>query len=156
MAIDYVGAEDAILGTLKTQWDSDTPALMPPGQPEPQLVYEAEEQDLKPHPRDGTVAWARVVVRHSDASKVTLNSSFSNARYRRVGIVWIQVFAPANDATGRTLGQRLAMVAQKAYEGKRAANGEVVFTKAAISERLKDGPWFLFDVKVSFYWDQIR
>lgn len=154
MAIDYVDAEDAILGALKTQWDADTPALN--RGVVPQLVYEAEEQDLKPHPRDGTAPWARVVVRHADAMKVTLNNDVGTARYRRVGLVWIQVFAPANDATGRTLGQRLAMVAQKAYEGKRAANGEVVFTRAAISERLKDGPWFLFDVKVSFYWDQIR
>lgn len=155
MAFDYVQAVDAILGTIKVAWDAGTPALT--GGPVPQLVFESLENDLKPHPRDGTLPWARAVVRHADASKITLNNDVGTARYRRIGVAWVQVFVPATSAKEWTLGQQLAMVAQNAYEGKRAGEGKsVVFTKVSIQDRPKDGAFYVFDVKANFYWDQIK
>lgn len=154
MALTYESAVDAILGRLKTRWDADTPALVSSADPVT-LVYEQEEQDLKPHPRDTAVPWARAVVRHFNAAKVTLNCEAGTARYRRMGLVWVQVFVPSTmGAPGWTLAQKLAMTAQKAYEGQRELG--VVFTDSIIIEKPKDGALFSFDIKTSFYWDQIR
>lgn len=153
MALTYEAAVDAILGRLKTKWDADTPALT--GSSAPALVYEQKEQDLKPHPRDTGAPWARAVVRHFDAKKVTLNCEAGTARYRRWGVAWVQVFVPSKmGAPGWTLAQRLAMTAQSAYEGQREQG--VVFTESIIIEKPKDGALFAFDVKTSFYWDEIR
>ncbi len=153
---DIISAIDSILGTLKVAWDANA-ATFNAGT-EPVLVFEATEPDLKPHPRDTAKAWARAVVRHMDSSKVTLVGA-SGARYRRTGIVWVQVFVPATDAAQWTVAQELAAVAQMAYEGNRAGPslpGSVVFTKATILDRPKDGAYFRCDCKVSFTWDEIK
>jgi hypothetical protein len=150
----YNAAEDAILAALKVKWDADTPALN--SAVPVTLVYELTEPDLKPHPRDSNKPWARVIVRHADAGKTSLTSSDKTARYRRVGIVWVQVFAPGSYGSAFTLARQLAQVAQAAYEGKRSPDGSVVFTKAAITDSQKDGAFVRRDMKASFYWDEVK
>lgn len=155
MALNYATAIDAILGTIKVAWDASTPAIT--GGAAPTLVYESSEPDLKPHPKDSTLPWARVVVRHADTTKVALGMVSSAARYRRPGMAWMQVFVPANSAKDWFLAQQLAMAAQTAFEGKRTAGSDgVLFTSASIHEVPREAAWFRFDVKVVFYWDQIR
>lgn len=154
MAVDHTAACDAILATLKTPWDAGTVAV---AGYVPHLVYEDLEPDLKPHPRDGTLAWARVVIRHADAGQATLTNADRTARFRRFGLVWVQIFVPAiQGGAGAGMALALAKLAQKAYEGKRASGGAVVFTKAAIFERPHDGAWRRCDVKSDFYWDEIH
>lgn len=153
MSLTFDTADSAIFGQLKAAWDANTPALT--GGAIPVTVYEASEQDLKPHPRDTTVPWARAVIRTADAEKVTLVSS-AGGKYRRTGCVWVQVFTPATDATFYLLGKRLAMVAQSAFEGKRTAGDGVLFTKSTIKESPKDGQWFLFNVVTYFTWEERR
>lgn len=152
---DFVDAEDAILATLKLAWDADAQALTPAPTYLPHLVFEQLEPDLKPHPRDGNEAWARAVVRHTDAGLATLSNAGGVRRKRRLGLVWVQVYAPAKSKMNYTLVQRLAQVALKAYEGKRAANGSVVFTRVAIVDQPQDGNWYRRDVKAVFYWDEV-
>jgi hypothetical protein len=154
MALDYVSATDAILSTLKVQWDADTPAIV--GGAAPVLVFDTNEQTLKPNPEDSTKPWARAVVRHGGAQKVTLNNAVGQGRYRRMGLVWVQIYVPFSDGSAYTTAQRLAQVAQKAYEGRRSGGGEVVFTESAIQDRAPEGQWFRYDVKTSFYWDEIK
>ncbi len=152
---DFVEATDAILGAFKTQWDADTPAVVSGSAPT--IVYEATESDLKPHPRDGTKPWTRIVIRHGEGlGKVTLANANGLGRFRRNGVVWVQVFTPATNAAQWTLGQQLAKVAQKAFEGKRSANRDLAFWKSSIQDRPKDGPFFTFDIKTYFTWDEIR
>lgn len=154
MALNYATAIDAILGTFKVAWDANTPALT--GALAPVIVYESSEPDLKPHPKDSTLPWARAVVRHADTSKVTLASDTGTARYRRPGLAWVQIFVPANSAKDWFLAQSLAMAAQAAFEGKRSPGDGVLFTAASIHEVPREAAWFRFDVKVGFYWDQVR
>lgn len=146
-------AEDAILGTLKAAWDANTPAITTTA---PQLVYEFLEPDLKPHPADSTQPWARVVIRHTDAGKMTLANSDGVARYRRIGLVWVQIYMPAGFGSAWTTAGSLAVVARNAYEGKRALGGRVVFGKVPIIDVAKDGAWVRKDVKASFYWDEVK
>lgn len=155
MALQLDSAVDAILTTFKVAWDANTPALN--GGAAPAVVYEATEEDLKPHPRVGTAPWARAVIRHGDARKVTLNSNGDRlARYRREGILWVQIFTPVGSPPNWLLCQKLAMVVQTALEGNRAAGDQVVFTKSAIQDRDRDSNWFLYDVKTGFYWDELK
>lgn len=146
-------AEDAILSTLKVAWDANTAAI---AGTVPQLVYEFLEPDLKPHPADSQQPWARVIVRHSDAAKTSLANSDRVSRYRRVGLVWVQIFVPAGFGSAWTKAGDLADVAQAAYEGKRALGGRVVFTKVPIIDVAKDGPWVRKDIKAFFYWDEVK
>jgi hypothetical protein len=152
MATTLVDATDAILSQFRTVWNAGAGALV--GGSAPEIVYEALEPDLKVHPRDSSNPWVRIVIRHNDAPKVSLTNAEGVAKYRRVGIVWMQVFCPAAGGQNWTLGQRLAMLAQTAFEGKRA--GSVVFTKVAINDRPRDGAWLTFDVKGNFYWEEVR
>lgn len=156
MATTLDTAVDAILSTFKVRWDTDTPAIT--GGDVPLVCYEATEEDLKTHPKDSTLPWARLVIRHANGpGKVTLNNAAGCARYRRTGIVWVQVFTPSGSPPNWLLCQKLARVAQDAYEGKRAAEGNsVVFTKATIIDKPKENAWFRYDVKVEFYWDEIK
>lgn len=154
MALSYNEAVDTILSTLKTKWDSDTPALN--GGQAPHLVYQFIESDLKPHPRDSGKAWARVTVRHNEGGKASLSNSDGQARYRRIGLAWVQVFVPAKSGSSWTLASSLAGVAAAAYEGKRGIAGPVVFTKVTLEDKPKEGAWVRVDVKARFYWDEIR
>lgn len=154
MAYSFNEAVDTILSTLKTKWDSDTPALN--GGLVPHLVYEFLEADLKPHPRDSGKPWARVTVRHNDGGKASLSNAAGVARYRRIGLVWIQVFVPAKFGSSWTLAESLAGVASAAYEGKRGISGPVVFSKVTVEDKPKEGAWVRKDIKARFYWDEIR
>lgn len=154
MALDIISATDAILSTFKTYWDANSTAYNS-GQPVP-LVFDISEMDLKPHPEDSSKPWARAVVRHATARKATLQNAAGQGRYRRTGLAWVQIYVPFVDGSAYTTAQRLAVVAQKAYEGKRTGGGEVVFMDCAILDRAPEGQWFRYDVKASFYWDEIK
>jgi hypothetical protein len=154
MAATLVSASDAILSTLKTAWDANAGTIV--GGSTPTLVYEALEPDLKPHPRDTGSAWARVVLRHQDSEKVTLNNSDRAARYRRYGLVWVQVFTPRKGAADYTVAQELAAMVRLAFEGRRAAGDAVCFKRATVMDVPPEGSWWRFDVKVDFYWDEIH
>lgn len=154
MALDYEAAVDAVLGQFKTVMDAGSPALN--GAVALPLVFESTEPDLVTHPKDSGIAWARAVVRHADARKVTLSKAVGTARYRRQGMMWAQIFVPAKSAKDWTKAQRLAIVAQAGFEGTRTPGDGVLFTSSSIVEVPRDGANFRFDLKVMFYWDQIR
>lgn len=147
---DYNTSEDEILSALKTKWDADTPALN--GGSVPHLVYEMLESDLKPHPRGSGLPWARASIRHDDAQTASMRGT-QGQRFRRLGIAWVQVYAPAKSGAAWTLGKNLAQVAQRAFQGHRG--GKVAFTRIAIVEIGREGAWVRNDVKAWFQWDEI-
>lgn len=145
----YTDAENQILDKLKVAWDANTPAISTTA---PVLVYEFLEPSLKPHPRDTGKPWARVAIRHLHASKAGLTGSDGLARYKRGGMIWMQVFVPAKWASAWTMASELAQVGQNAYEGKRTTAGRVVFTSAVIMDKPQDGAWVRKDMQAYFYW----
>jgi hypothetical protein len=153
MPTNYVDAEDTILGMLKTAWDASAPALFTPPYT-PALVYESQEADLKPHPRDGSKAWARAVVRTADGRSAAIGKAPTGlARFRRFGIAWVQIFVPAKFASGWTQASQLASIAQQAYEGKA---GHVTFTRVQLVDLPQDGNWVRKDVKAFYSWDELH
>lgn len=156
---DRVDAIDEILAALKTVWDADTPALRAAwetayalaasGQPF-ELVYEALEKDKRPHPDETGLPWARVCVRHVDGG----HAAIGNKRFARSGHIIVQVFVPDKDASAWTVAQRLAMVAEKAYE---TAHGAVVsYKNIAVKEHGREGSYFRTDCKSDFWWHEVR
>lgn len=145
---DFVSAVDDILGQFKSYWDAESPAVV--GGSAPAIIFEPTEPHLKPEPRDSTAPWARIIVRHNDSNRRTLSGAES--RYLRSGKIRVQVFVPGVGAAAYSLGQDLAKVAQRAFEGKRA--GLVVFKKASANDRPKDGLWSSVDIVTDFYWTE--
>jgi hypothetical protein len=153
MPTNYVDAEDTILGTLKTAWDANAPAIFDPTYT-PALVYESTEADLKPHPRDGTKAWARAVVRNDDAKKASLGRSPAGlARYRRIGIAWVQVFSPGQ--VRQRLDSGRTACEHRPTGVRRESRTRGVYTGPVVDLPL-DGNWVRKDVKAFFYWDEIH
>lgn len=149
---DMITAEDAMYLRLKTAWDAGAGTLV--GGPTPELVYALTERDLMPEERDTSLPWARITLRHGDSRKVTLANATGTARYRRTGVLFIQIFVPFVDGSSFTTCQRLAMLAQTAYEGER--DTDLVYKTAAIQDRAPDGGFVRRDVVITWYWDQVK
>lgn len=144
---DVVDATDLILGALRTRWLADTPAITGTA---PTLVYEPTEPDVTPHPRDTAEPWARVTVRHATGKAASLG----NRRFVRTGTVWVQIFVPFTDGEAWTIAQRLAQVAQNAYEGQQV--GGVLFPSVATPERGRDGSFWRHDCVATFEYHEIK
>lgn len=148
---DMVAAENAMLLRLKTAWDADATAI---AGSLPEIVYALTHRDLMPEQRDTANAWTRITIRHGDSRKVTLANDVGAARYRRTGVLFVQIFVPFVDASSYTVCQRLAMLAQSAYEGER--DTDLVYKTASIQDRAPDGGFVRRDVVVTWYYDEIR
>jgi hypothetical protein len=150
MALRYDDACDAILSLAKVAWDAEAPALN--GMVLPVLVYENIEKDLKPHPRDTSKPWARLVIRHVPGGSRA--AALGQHRFRRTGIIWCQVFVPYDDGLSIQKATALARIVQKAYEVCRGS--EVSFKDVTVAERGPEGTFYRVDCTANFWWDEIR
>ena len=150
MVATFTQARDDILTQFRTTWNADTPAVN--GGKIPQVFYEgvAEEDAL---PQDD--AWARIVIRHTLANQSSLSDDSGQRRFEKIGIVTVQVFTPLKDGKGTELGEGLAQVAKKAYEGKHTLTSNVWFRNVRINEIGVDGPWFQMNVLADFIYDEL-
>lgn len=148
MAFGYDDACDTILSIAKVAWDAEAPDLN--GSVLPVLVYENIEKDLKPHPRDTSKPWARVVIRHAGGAAAALGQH----RFRRTGTVWGQIFVPFDDGLSPAKASALARILQKAYEV--TGGSAVSFKDVTVAERGPDGTFYRVDCTAKFWWDEIR
>lgn len=98
-------------------------------------------------------AWARLTIRHTSGSQATLAGADGRSRWRRNGVVTVQIFAPFG--TGLSISDKLAMIALAAFEGQATASG-VWFRNARLQEIGSDGPWFQVNVSAEFEYDEVR
>ena len=97
--------------------------------------------------------WARLTVRHADASQATLANHAGRRRYRRVGTVFVQLFAPTGE--GLSTLDDMAIEAMRAFEG-RTTPGGVWFRDVRLRELGVDGSWQLANVMADFEYDEVR
>lgn len=136
-------ARDEILSTLTTAWLGD------PASADLPMLYPDRSQEP---PKQG--AWARVTVQHNTGRQVTLSGETGARRFRRTGIVTVQIFTPLGD--GLTLGDELTMIAGRAFEGITTASG-VIFRNVRNHEVGKDKQgWFQTNVLADFEYDEVR
>lgn len=160
MAANIASATDEILGLLNTKWIASAQSTAGTSYV-PQLVFEANERDLLPHPSLTGQAWARATLRHSPNTPATAlggtglqgTSSFKG-RFRRNGLLYVEVYFPNDSGESWQRSRALATLAQTAYEGRQSSN--VTFKTAAVAEKGQDGAFYRCDMIVTFYWDEIK
>ncbi len=153
MATTLELAVDEILKRFTEQWNADTPAIMggSPALPA-QVVYELTNFEGRPDDETKKTSWCRVTIKHVTGRQATLRGS--GALFEHQGVVIVQVFAPARDNTGPTIATRLAMVASKAFEGRRTPN--VWFKNVRYEEIGREGAWYQINVSADFIWNERR
>ncbi len=83
MADTYAEARDAIQGLIVTAWDTVAPTAP--------LMFDNLDED----PTDGAL-WGRVTVKHTSGGRANIGP---HARFRRTGMVFVQIFVPKNSGT---------------------------------------------------------
>jgi hypothetical protein len=144
---DYVSANDEIKGLFLADWRALAPALN--GGVVPPIEWKGVDSGTPP-PADAP--WARVTVRHTSSPRQTL-AKRGEGRVTRLGLVFIQIFAPIANGQGLLLAQQLAIIARNAYERKGTASG-IWFRRARVQEVGADGTWEQINVSLDFQYDE--
>jgi hypothetical protein len=147
MATDLNNAYDEILGAFRTAWEANAGAFN--GGTPPEVRYDGVGDSGPPASAD---PWARIQIRHVAGEQATLQGSGNKRRFRRAGIITVQVFYPLKRAA-LSNSRSLAEVARGAYEGKATAS-HIWFRNVRIQEIGPDGSWYQTNVLVDFEYDE--
>jgi len=141
MSLTRTEAVDSILSLFKAAWDT--------------TGYEAKYDNVacKSAPPDTQEPWARVVLRHTTSRQASLAGESGNRRFRRTGVLTIQVFEIAGN--GLTGLENTAIIVRDTFEGVTSPEG-VIFRDVTINEVGPDGDFFQTNVVVSFEYDEIK
>lgn len=116
------------------------------GSPRTQIAW----PDVDFTPPDGA-SWVRFDMKHNDAYQASVGSPGSN-KFRRVGIVTIQIFTPPGNAT--KTARQLADFAVAIFQGVQTSGG-IVFYDVGMREVGKDpNGWLQTNVVASFRYDE--
>jgi hypothetical protein len=153
MATTLELATDEILARFTEQWNADTPAIVGGSPLMPaEIVYELTNFEGRPQNEAKSAPWCRITLKHVGGRQATLRGD--GALFEHTGIVIVQVFAAARDNTGATVATKLAMVASKAFEGRRTPN--VWFKNVRYEEIGREGAWYQINVSAEFNWNERR
>ncbi len=137
---------DEILLHFTTKWNAGTPPI-------PLLLYDDKHRDL---PTDAS--YARIIVKHNLFPQVTIGGTVANGgngvRFRRFGIVTVQVFEISGD--GLSSSDILVDLAVDAFEGEKTGLDLVEFRDVRANEIGQDGPWFQTNVIAEFVYDRVK
>ena len=141
-------AYDEILGLFRTAWVAGAGAYT--GGTIPHVFWEGlGVEGEKPQ----EAPWARVTIRHASGEQATLRGDAGLIRWRRSGIITIQVFFPLK-LGGLAPSRSLARVAAAAYEGASTAGG-AWFRNVRVTEIGPDGPWYNVNALAEFEYDEL-
>lgn len=139
-------ARDEILTHFTTAWDAGTP-------PVPLLLYDDKHRDLPPN-----APYARITIKHNIFPQVTIGATVASggngARFRRLGLVTVQVFTISGD--GLTSADVLVDLALDAFEGESTGSDRIEFKNARANEIGQDGPWYQTNVIAEFEYDRVK
>lgn len=149
VGLDFEGAYDALFGQFLTVWQAQTPAVN--GNVVPEVIWPDSPEAAQTQLAKGELAWCRVTAKH-DIRKIS-SIGFGGAGQGRIenhGTIMVNIFVPAGKR-GLATAARLGKVALAAFEGQRA--GDIWFTDVMPQEAGVDGPWFQYNVKARFHYD---
>lgn len=139
MSVDTEQAIDIILGIFKAAWDP--------------LAFPAVYDDLPDNKPTSETVWARATIRHADGRQASLSGAHATRRYKAVGTVFVQVFAPVGD--GSTACYEAAKVVLDAYRDAR--NPDVWFRDVRLKEIGNGkGAFTQINVEATFSYDEVR
>jgi hypothetical protein len=110
--------------------------------------------DTKSLPPTTGAGWARISVQHGSGGQATLSNESGRKRYRRTGIVFVQIFTDRGD--GMVLADELATITKNAFEGVATNPGRVTFYRVRVREVGPDGQWFQTNVLADFDYDEVK
>ena len=113
------------------------------------ILYTDIAQDI---PASGS--WCRLVVAFTNSAQATLGGETGNRRFRRVGIVTVQIFTDFGD--GQVTADRLAQIAVNAFEGEVTSPGRVIFRNVRAVDVGRDGPWTQTNVLAEIEYDEVK
>jgi hypothetical protein len=149
MPLTYQQAADEMYGLLKAAWDAGAAALNDGALPLIRWPYQFEDKKAPV-----TDVWARV-------SRQTVRegqSSFRNGEFGRTytsdGLLFVQIFAPLNDAAAGRKLQSLAVLARDTFRGQTTAGG-IWFRNGRIQEIPNDAKSYQIKVVTEYQYDEI-
>ena len=148
MTATITEAKDAMLAQFNTVWNADAEASKYP------IAWPDTKFDV---PNEDTVrAWVRVQIIHNPGAggQATLSGDTGQRRYRRFGVLFVQVFTIFGDSN--SLSEQLVRVAMSAFEGVDLAPTGVIFRDVRFTEVGQDGAWAQTNVSANFEYDEVR
>ncbi len=142
MTATLTEARDEILSTFKAAWDADSNSQ------NIVVFYDDTRKDLS-----SETSWVRISVQHNIGYQATLTSASMNQRWRRKGIVFVQVFTPLGD--GMKTNDVLSSIVRNAFEGKTTSK-DIIFRNVSIREIGESEKWFQTNVVAEFEYDEIK
>jgi hypothetical protein len=138
MADTYAEARDAIQGLIVPAWDTATSTAP--------LMFDNLDED----PTDGAV-WGRLTIKHTGGGRANIGP---NGRFRRTGMIFVQIFVPKNSGTetADAIGEALVEAIEDA-----GGVGNVWFRDVAQREIgvNNETTYFQVNVEASFTFDRV-
>lgn len=96
--------------------------------------------------------WVRISMQHVDGGQRALGKINGQRRYRHMGLLFIEVYAPLGDGLSHEDG--VAMLLLDALKAARTPNG-VILRNATGRESGPDGGWHKTVVQADFEYDEV-
>lgn len=106
-----------------------------------------------PIPPKTAVPWLRVKVQHTYGQQATLANEIGARRFRKSGIVLLQIFTPLGSSLREP--DRLGILLNNALEGASTPH-DVFLRNVRMNEIGSDGHWFQVNVVADFEYDSVR
>lgn len=134
----FAATEAAIRSRFNTQWSSLQPAIP--------AFFDNAGDDVTP-PEDST--WVRLTVLPGASRQVEMGNT---RRWRRVGVLVVQIFVPAASGTGLAL--ELGDTVRDIFEGLTVSG--VIFRATSLNRVGLDGAWLQYNASTAFQADELR
>lgn len=149
MSLTIEQARDEIHTLFKTAWDAgiETTGKVVHYWDAKKAVPTTNDADSNPD------SWARITLQHAVGSQASLANRSGQKRFRRSGLVTVQVFTPLG--TGLNIGDKIYKIVVDAFEGK-VTPGNVWFRNVRLNEVGPSGSWFQANIIADFEYDEIK
>ncbi len=141
MAATYKAARDDLSNFATAAWNTAVATISPT----PPLFYD----NLNQNPPDDGSVWGRLSIQNFDGTRSSLGSA--TARFRRIGMLFVQVFVPIGDGT--LTSDQIADSLVEAFEDA-GAIGNIWFRDIGQREVGPDGTFHQVNVEVAFTFDR--
>lgn len=134
----FAATESTIRSRFNTQWSSLQPTIP--------AYFDNAGDDVTP-PQDST--WVRLTVLPGASQQVEMGNL---RRWRRVGVIIVQIFVPAASGTGLAL--ELGDTVRDIFEGLTVSG--VIFRATSLNRVGLDGAWLQYNATTPFQADELR
>ncbi len=134
----FAATENEIRSRFATQWAIEQPSV--------QVFYDNAGDDVTP-PQN--TAWVRLTILPGQSQQVEMGRL---RRWRRVGLIVVQIFVPAASGTG--LAQELGDSVRDIFEGVTLSG--VLFRATSLNRVGLDGAWLQYNATTPFQADELR